>query len=162
MTDYTREQIDNLAGEIAEAHAIPPALLLRLIEVESSGDPWAVRYERNFARFHYDNNSRIHTTVETERELQRMSWGLCQIMGYTARRLSWTDPIPRLLDPVANLKVACTYLLQLHSDARAKQSWRWAITAYNHSERWEQINLEWWHEGYTNKYHAILSSLGEA
>ncbi len=160
--DYTREQIDALAGELAEAHGIPTTLLLRLIEVESNGNPWAVRYEPTFDRFHTPAPGALKTTWQTERELQRMSWGLCQIMGWTARRLGFTDPLPRLVDPAVNLQLACTYLTQLHDHDSAGHSWRWAITAYNHGEKWEQIEPQWFRNGYTGHFHDTLSALGEA
>lgn len=157
-----QQQLETLAMTEAEKQGIPVDLFTRLIETESGWNVYAVRYEPNFKRFTTPAPGVVKTTWDTERELQKCSWGLCQIMGYTARLEGWEKPIPQLLGPKPNLELGALYLARLRQRSPGEASWRWAITAYNHSEHWERINPAWWHQGYTAKYHDILSQLGEA
>ncbi len=159
---YNQKQLQQLAQTTAEKHGVPVALIWRLIATESEWNIYAARYEPNFGRFFAPGPEVHKTTWQTERELQKISWGLCQIMGWTARTEGWIKPIPELLDPGDNIDFACRYLVKLRNFHPQMPSWRWAITAYNHSERWEEINPGWWREGYTAKYNDVLSELGEA
>jgi hypothetical protein len=159
---YSTNQLKNMAAEIAEKHGVPIPLITQLIESESAWSVYAARFEPNFERFFAPGPDVMKTTWQTERELQKISWGLCQIMGWTARTEGWLQPIPAILDPRENINFACRYLVKLRNHYPQQPSWRWAVTAYNHGERWEQINPNWWHEGYTAKFHDILSQLGEA
>ena len=147
---------------VARIMGVPEKLLYRLAEVESDWNPWATRFEPLFSRRTKENTGRGDTTLETENIHQATSWGLCQIMGYTARRIGWEGPIPALLDPVSNLRYACLYLNQLYEDPRGRHSWRWAVTAYNHGEEWEERGPKWFRNGYTAKFNDVLSAMGEA
>lgn len=155
------EYID-LANSIARTYAVPAPLLVRIADVESAWNPWAARYEPAFGNLYFPPGLQIQTTKITEQELQRTSWGLCQVMGATARRMGWVGPLPALCEPATNLDIAARYLAQLAHQAGDGKRWRWAITAYNHSERWKEINQAWWSEGYTAKFLDILKDLGEA
>jgi hypothetical protein len=151
------------ARTAAEAHEVPVDLFSRIPEVESAWNPWATRFEPAFTRFYTNPALRLQTSLETERQHQRTSWGLCQIMGWTARsEVSYTGPIPALCDPQVSLDLGAKYLRLLYERAKPQPSWRWAITAYNHGEHWHDVNPSWWREGYTAKYHELLSALGEA
>ena len=146
----------------ARKMGVPEKLLYRLTEVESAWNPWATRFEPLFTRRTRENTYNNGTSQETENIHQATSWGLCQIMGYTARRLGWEGPIPALLDPESNLRYACLYLNQLYEDPASEHSWRWATTAYNHGELWEERDPTWFRSGYTAKFNDVLSVLGEA
>lgn len=157
--------LERLAREAAEQHGVPPMLLLHVPEVESNWQPWASRYEPAFNRY-LAPSFPIATTIRTETEHQRTSWGLCQIMGWTARTLGYSGPIPQLCDPATNLNLGALYLRRLHDKALAEDgtpapSWRWAVTAYNHGEGWRGIDPHWGRIGYTAKYQSILLALGE-
>ena len=147
---------------VARMMGVPEKLLQQLITVESDWNPWATRFEPLFRHRTKENTGRGGTTLETENIHQATSWGLCQIMGYTARRLGWEGPIPALLDPESNLRYACLYLNQLYENPRGSHSWRWAITAYNHGALWDEHDPAWFRAGYTAKFNDVLSMLGEA
>ena len=162
MLTPDRKKLRSLALIMAKIHAVPSAIFLRLIEIESAWNPWATRYEPTFKRIYELPDNRLTTTRLTEDTHQRTSWGLCQVMGYTARVLGHPGPLPALCDPAINLDLGAVYLHQLYDQAPSIPTWRWALNAYNHSERWTQINLKWARGGYIEQYTNELAGLGEA
>lgn len=94
------------------------ALMDAIITVESGYDPWAVRYEPKFGNIaiptKFASNNGI--SVETERTCQKMSWGVAQIMGGTARYLGFNGPLTQMLDPDLNIAYCCRLLVKLASD----------------------------------------------
>ena len=155
--------LSGIVHEHADARSIPRALMDRLVEVESDWDQWAVRYEPQYTAVvdvvEYANHNR--TTPATENVLQKCSWGPCQVLGATARRLGYTGPLPQLADPHINVALAALLLAELRNHGVHHRSWRWVITAYNHGPGWEQINPRWDRAGYTSQYYAVLAELGE-
>lgn len=83
-----------------------PFWLLALIQQESSGNPWVVRYEMKYQYIlsteYYSKLNRI--TENTELVCQKMSWGLGQIMGAVARDLGHQNLITELLNPDLNIR----------------------------------------------------------
>lgn len=90
-------------------------LVKNIIRVESSGNPYAIRYEENYkyvvspSTFAKMNG----ISAETEMHCQKMSWGLMQIMGGTARSMGYKGTIAKLLDPKTNLEWGVRYLQKL-------------------------------------------------
>lgn len=124
----------------AEKNKIPPVLVAAIVMVESSGQPHAMRFEPHF-RWLKDPKyyaGRLGITVETETALQKMSFGLMQIMGGTARGLGFDGYLTELTNPRENLKWGCQYLAQHF----ARYPWHEAIAAYNAgSPRYEDGRL---------------------
>lgn len=106
-----RERVETVCKDIG----LDPKLMSAIIEVESSWDPWAVRYEPLFSYLskpnYWANVNRI--TEASEKTLQKFSWGLGQIMGGTARNLGMTGPITSLCDVGLNIFWCGTYLKRL-------------------------------------------------
>src|SRR3990172_5342310 len=162
MREPSIGEIMQIIEDSATVEGIPEPILHALVHTESSFKVWSTRYEPMFSKHHVVEGLLLDTTQRTEAEHQKTSWGLCQIMGYTARRIGWRDPIPRILMPEINIRLACNYLNDLHADARGRGTWRWALNAYNHSEKWLEINPEWARVGYIEHYAEALATVGEA
>ena len=124
----------------ARAYQIEPALLCALIYVESKGNQWAVRvepgfYRRYIERMKYEDLSgykphRFIVSEQTEKSLRATSFGLCQVMGETARVLGYrghflTELLP---DTGANIELAAKLLSAKY---RQHGSWKAALAAYN-------------------------------
>jgi membrane-bound lytic murein transglycosylase MltF len=106
-------------------------VIAAIATVESTWDPHVVRFEPNyiyvlkvpeFAKLHRQSQA-------TELALQRMSWGLMQIMGGTARHLGFVDNLTKLLDPMTNLEWGVRYFATLK--ARYPDAVDDQVAAYN-------------------------------
>ncbi len=162
MWELTKEQLHDLAKEWAWKWEIPESLLMRLIEVESNWNVWAVRYEEKWQYYVTGNAYAGNWTQGTEHRLQQMSWGLMQVMGSTARMMGHKGWLTELLVPTVNLTIGCRYLQHLRTYEAIEKPWRWVITAYNHGPGWETRSRKWYREGYTARFNDILTALGEA
>lgn len=102
-------QLQGAARTTATAHGLDPALVCALVHHESGNwKPWAARYEPGFYGRYV---ATIQGISETEKTLRATSFGLCQVMGQTARELGFNgDYLTELLDPVTNLEFGCRKL----------------------------------------------------
>lgn len=114
----------------AVAAGVPVPLAIAVCEVESAGDHLAVRFEPGWRYFYQvEAHARsAHITVETERTLQAMSWGLMQVMGSVARELGHQGSLLALCDAFTGAKYGC---LKLASFLRKYSKMEDAIAAYN-------------------------------
>jgi soluble lytic murein transglycosylase-like protein len=100
---------------IANGEKVPWDLLCAIIERESAGDTYAVRYEGGWrwfltpALFATKNN----ISASTERTLQQCSWGLCQVMGSVARELGFEGPLMKLCEPAVGILYGAKKIRQL-------------------------------------------------
>ena len=124
-----------LADTIAKKHGLDPALVCALCEVESAWMPWAARYESGYKWLYiyefddegypYINLSagkrergqqyikfliQLGCSGQTEVIHQKISWGLMQIMGATARERGFRGWLTELCDPQVNLEWGCKHL----------------------------------------------------
>jgi soluble lytic murein transglycosylase-like protein len=125
-----RSQIRGLLNSECKRRRLDPHLIAAIIAVESSWNPWAVRYEPDFRYF--DSPAKWakfnHITVDTEIQLQKQSFGLMQIMGGSARSIGFTGPLTMLLDPVGNVVWGCEFFEKRCSLYSTRES---QIAAYN-------------------------------
>lgn len=140
-----------LIERAAAAHRLDPDLLHAIVRVESGGDPHAIRYEprypylwdvkreRPFRDLTLDERGSSSAppdfpalrpcSRDTEWTAQRMSWGLCQLMGAVARELGYVGTfLPGLLDPAINLEFGATLLAKLLTRTKSTDK---AVQAYN-------------------------------
>lgn len=106
------------------------SLILAFIEVESGGDPLAVRYEPAY-KYLVDpliGAKAAGTTVDTEVQCQKMSWGLMQIMGGVARELGFKGQMPQLCDPAVGLYWSCKLIQRIHESVQTDFD---VMAAYN-------------------------------
>lgn len=112
--------------------AMPEELVLAIVQVESSGDPWAWNPEphyRYLVNVRTGQPFRALTPLERNSETppkdfpclagdpdqewwgQQASWGLMQLMGACARERGFKGPyLTELCDPAMNLRYGCQHL----------------------------------------------------
>lgn len=93
---------------------ITPELVLAIIKVESNFNSSAVRYEPNYTYLVSPHAVKpVECSYRTEIELQKMSWGLMQVMGAVAREYGFRGWLTRLLSPDHNIYYGITHLKML-------------------------------------------------
>jgi len=115
-------------------------LVAAIIKIESGGDPGAVRYEKNYKWLHRPEDfAGPNCNLATEKELQKYSYGLMQVMGAVARENGIaagaaacpTKALPSFLfDPKPNLLIGLKHLdtLRRRWDIQDQDA---LISAYN-------------------------------
>jgi len=109
----SRSDIIALIHLVAHEYKLDPVFYQAICTVESSLDPFAMRYERAWRYFYFprEHASRLNITEETETELQKFSYGLCQIMGAVAREHNYEGPLAGLMaDPALCLRLGAKHL----------------------------------------------------
>ncbi len=98
--------------QFASKYGVDFNLLDAIIQVESDYQIYAVRFEPECQyKLSPDKYARSNNTTEiTELTLQRCSWGLCQIMGFKAREMYFSGPLPSLCDLEINLDLGAKIL----------------------------------------------------
>ena len=141
---------------IARDFDLPWELIESLATVESSLNPWALRYEPQYKYLYLlDNRSQLSPT---ERVGQMCSWGLMQVMGAVAREYGFKGYFPQLCDPVVGLRYGCLHVTKF----RAKYGqWSDVIAAYNAgSPRREPTNpWSYVNQFYVNKVLTVWNGL---
>lgn len=108
MTDLstTYAKLD-LVTKYAVKYSLDPALVCAVIEQESNWNPWAIRFEPAF----YERYIAGKVTNTTEAHAQSTSWGLCQVMGATARESGFKGTyLSELCDLDTGVDVGCAVL----------------------------------------------------
>jgi len=111
-------QTEQLVLANAQDANIQAAILRAMVEQESADNALAVRFEPDFYKRYLVGQDMNFVpsgcTVETERALRAVSWGLLQIMGETARCVGFRGWFPELTIPAVGLKWGCAYLRRLY------------------------------------------------
>lgn len=120
----------DIVRQAAKAEGVPPMLAIAICEVESAGDPFAIRYEGHWKyKFEPEKFAKLNRiTVDTEIQLQKFSYGLLQVMGTVARELGHQGPMLQLTDPYIGAKYGCLKLAKLFSLLKSTDD---IIAAYN-------------------------------
>lgn len=124
----TKDDMIILAIQTAEKHGIDAPLFCSLCHHESGNwNPWAVRYEPAFFDKYIASLPAISVT---EGRGRAFSYGLCQIMGQTARELGFAgDYLTQLIDPATNLEFGARKLKRCLD--RANGDVKSALLLYN-------------------------------
>ncbi len=164
-SDLPRLELMNRAATyavgVALKYNIDPQLVLAMIEVESGGDPVRVRYEPHY-RYLVQPEAFAKAqgiSVQTEKELQKISWGLLQVMGGTARDLGYAGPLVSLAHDVGlALDLGVRYLVSRYRafgqlpEKGTIQGWSDpVIAAYNAGSAKRLANGRWANEDYVRK-----------
>jgi len=129
----------------AQAHDLPRDLIAAMVQVESAGDPWAVRAEPGYrwlwnvergaptqAREPDGFPAPDRVSPSTEYWGQKHSWGLMQIMGAVAREHGYQSPyFTTLCEPDVGLRYGCKLLIALYDRHHAHYGWEGVVSAYN-------------------------------
>ncbi|HKN25309.1 MAG TPA: transglycosylase SLT domain-containing protein [Candidatus Acidoferrum sp.] len=114
-----------LAKKWAVKYGLDPFLVCALIEQESGWNPWAMRYEPGFLQ-RYIANMKLEPT---EAAARATSFGLCQVMGQTAREKGFQGKfLTQLCDPDVGVELGCRKLQEcfaVHGDPET------SLLAYN-------------------------------
>ena len=126
-------EIQKLIAEYAARFCLPEWLICGVINTESGGDPWAVRFEAAF-RAHYvpDQCQVFGASHETERTTRACSWGLMQIMGQVAREYGFKGEfLSELCDPATGMEYGCRHLARFRDRHYDALGWAGVAAAYN-------------------------------
>lgn len=166
-------EIQEIVVTCCDLLRIDPCLVYAIIEQESGGKKYAVRYEPGY---------RWQTQVEamaaangisqvTEQFLQAMSFGLMQIMGGTARAQGYRGDLLALTDPQIGLHESISYLNSLFmryapgpaTSITDVKGWSDpVVAAYNAGSARRLADGRWVNEQYVRsveqKYHALKNA----
>jgi len=125
------KSIDTIIFEASKKHKVPALLIRAIIEVESGGDPHAIRFEPHHV-------ARITWTRDPA---QRRKWassiGLMQVMAWHLQKHMPSTNYAALYDPEVNIdlgsKILSDCMLRHQKSARRDQVRR-ALVCYNGSE----------------------------
>lgn len=115
---------------VAGSIGLDPLLIQAIVEHESGGNVWAVRYEPAWKWFVTPEThaARLGITADTEKQLQSMSLGPMQVMGAVARELGFKGLLTELLGAEAGINYGCLKLKSLLVRYGNEDD---AISAYN-------------------------------
>lgn len=112
--------IGDLANELACTYQLNPKLVAAIIIQESGGNKWATRVEEAFYSKYLKPKLRSQLaghvpsmipTLSTEKWNRATSFGLCQIMGDTARVLGFDGQfLAEIYDERINIELCCKFL----------------------------------------------------
>ncbi|EHJ46351.1 Lytic transglycosylase catalytic [Solidesulfovibrio carbinoliphilus subsp. oakridgensis] len=135
METFIRPNISAYISSHFSAHALPPALIHAMLMVESTGNPFAMRFEPAFYDRYLKGKPLSFTppscSIDTEAIGRATSWGLLQIMGETARCLGFRGWFGELLTPEIGLEWGCRYLARLRDRFLNTGGWEVVSRAYN-------------------------------
>jgi len=137
----------------AATHKLPAGLVRAVIQVESGGDTFAIRFEPGFLKRYVPNDVMCYgASLETERNARATSWGLMQVMGQVARELGCRDPFLSVLcDPATGIRYGCLLLAKLRDRHFAADGWEGVVSAYNQGSPRRDGSGEYINQGYVMK-----------
>ena len=127
---------EQLVSTIAPRFGLPVELVNAIIQVESEGDPSALRYEPAFYdRYVRGKGHQVFRPCsrETEEKARAFSWGLMQVMGQVAREEGFTGPyLAELIEPATGIEYGCRHLAR-HARSFPAPTYGWdaVCAAYN-------------------------------
>jgi soluble lytic murein transglycosylase-like protein len=120
-----------LINAAADKWKLSPRLVNAIVQAESDGNPFAIRYEPGI-KAKYIQSPKKHRpmgcSLATEYRLQMFSFGLMQVLGFNIRAMGYGGWLTEYVDPEKGLEVGCNHLAGLLR--------RWpkvedAVSAYN-------------------------------
>lgn len=132
-------------------------LMDAIITTESGWNPWAVRFEPNYRYIMTPKEfAKKHGISEdTEVTLQKISWGLGQVMGATARSNGFTGPLNSLCDPKLAIDQAVLVMKKICLRFETLEE---RISAYNAGTP-STVDGKFKNQAYVDKVLKVYSSL---
>lgn len=139
-----------LFAKYAKLYHLNPLLVASVVEVESSGDPLAIRYEPAWKYFVTPAIFALKNdiTEDTERILQSCSFGLMQVMGGVARELGFIGQLPKLFEPDVGLNLGCRKLSLLSQKYKRLEE---VLASYNAGTPRLMANGKFVNQAYVDK-----------
>lgn len=143
-----------LIGQIAAFQRLPPGLIAAIIQVESNGNCWAMRYEPAFFTRYVAGHSfpcYAPCSFDTEAQGRATSWGLMQIMGQVARERGFIHPyLSALCDAETGIDYGCRHVAFLKARYLKGEDWTPVIAAYNAGSP-QKIGARYTNQKYVNR-----------
>lgn len=118
----------------ASRTGLPERLVAAVIQVESAGNPNAIRFEPSFYTMVQREGFKTPAEVSKPTELNArcFSWGLMQIMGQVARERGCTEPyLSALCKPATGIYWGCRQLAKCRDRFLERFGWAAVSAAYN-------------------------------
>lgn len=157
--DSRREFILPVLANLSKQFEIPLYLADAIICTESEYLQYAVRYEphMNLVQLPQMFSKKNHITLGTEKQLQKFSFGLFQVLGVTARSMGFDGALPELFEIEKNIIWGLRYLdKQLHRYRYEDE----AIAAYNRGSAFKNATNTFVNQGYVDKVHFFIDRNG--
>ena len=143
----------------AKKYSLPVGLVHAIVQTESSGNPWATRFEPGFKTLYLDNRSwKVYGPVSMDTEIvsRATSWGLMQIMGQVARERGCEMAfLSELCRPEAGLEYGCRQLNFLTARYYDGKDWNPVISAYNQGSPRRAKDGTFLNQGYVDKVRRV-------
>lgn len=125
-----REELLPMIEAAAAKEGINPKIVEAIVMAESGGNEMAIRFEGQYIYLHTPeaHAARLGSTIETEKTLQKFSWGLMQPMGAVLREYGFLPPLPMALAPEVSLQYGVKHFrkfLEKYNDLEK------AVSCYN-------------------------------
>ena len=106
------EKLMQMIVEAAEDRALDPAIVYGVCRQESALNPLAIRFEPNYKWLWKPKEVKPQTcSLDTERALQKMSFGLMQVMGAVFRECGYKGWLTEIIaKPDIQLSYGCKHL----------------------------------------------------
>jgi soluble lytic murein transglycosylase-like protein len=143
----------------ATKYSLPVGLIHAIVQVESSGDPWAMRYEPGFKNLYLDNRTwKVYGAVSMDTEIvsRATSWGLMQVMGQVARERGYEGAfLSELCKPEIGIEYGCRQLKFFQDRYYNGRDWNPVIAAYNAGSPRLDKDGSYRNQGYVSKVRVI-------
>lgn len=99
-------------GMVATKEGIDPKLIAAVAQHESSGNQWAIRYEKDYQWLYkpQDYSHLLNISLDTEICMQKFSIGYCQLMFAVFRELGFKGSAGECFDAELNFTYGCRHL----------------------------------------------------
>lgn len=152
--------LEKLIEAASLGSGIDKDLIKAIIQIESSGYTFAVRYEPNYPHLYYPRElaSKCIVSVATMENIQKTSWGLMQVMGGTAYWLGFPKNklVTELCMPHIGIEYGVKYLKKLFLRYNQESD---VIAAYNRGSAIKVKSGFYENQGYVDKVHGELVKL---
>jgi soluble lytic murein transglycosylase-like protein len=139
----------------AQRFSLPAKLIHAIIQVESSGNPWAIRFEPAFKKLYLDGRAwKVFGPISHDTELvaRATSFGLMQVMGQVARERGFEGVfLTELCKPMTGIEYGCRQLKHLEQRFLDTHGWNGVIAAYNAGSPRRDVSGEFVNQSYVNK-----------
>ena len=130
---------------------MPPEVALGIIEIESSGDPYAAKINPTYPYTMMQAKRPVGCSVDVERLFQKTAWGLMQVMGATARELGFDGWLSELVVPETNVRLGIEFLGRKMSQHLERDGIEGVVAAYNGGAPRRRPDGRFTNQGYVDR-----------
>lgn len=158
MDQGNRKDLCPLLKKYCRSFGLDSFLVEAIIEIESGWNAWAVRYEETSPYLvvptKFANLNKI--SIASERICQKMSWGLMQILGSTARFCGYSGPLTALCDPDRGMNWGCKYLQKIYQEHALTND---IIASYNAGSPKKKEDGTYKNQEYVDKVQKMIANI---